>query len=313
MKNSLLFLSILAIGVLASCKKEEEAMEETPTPMETALNPATAPRASVDRFSATAGHLMIRDASNGLPAANAAINFDNAPFITKGFGPSGEIVEYYNFDVQTTEPAPIYVLFASGSSTPVAGQLNIVNVKPGDGGYNDFWRMVKVTVPAGYVANTVTSESEIISKGYALEETNALINCPIVPEGSTANKRLAGESSAISMGWYRDQIVYYFTFMEAPMMVNATEMVPVSPIYVTFNVNPPTGGPASGFVVESGTMQTHNVLATLPGDTDYSPLWYVNVFDNADFSTVDNLSSAEMSTILGNGVATVNCPVVSIN
>ena len=34
-----------------------------------------------------------------LPAANAPVNFDQGPFITKGFTPTGQSVEYYNFDV----------------------------------------------------------------------------------------------------------------------------------------------------------------------------------------------------------------------
>ncbi len=313
MKKLFLLTALASVFMISSCKKDEE-MEEVVTPVaETPLDPSTAQRASVDRFSATAGHLMIRDASNGLPAANAAINFDVAPFITKGYGPSGEIVEYYNFDVQPTNAAPIYVFFVSGSSNPVSGQLNIVNVKPGDAGYNDFWNVVKVTVPSNYVANTVTSESEIFSKGYAMEETTMIVNCPIVPTGSTATKRLTGTDTGLTIGWYKDQIVSYFNFMEAAITAIGTDMVPLSPIYVTFNVNPPAGGPPSGFVVEPGTMQTHNVLATLPGDSNYSPLWSVNIYDNANFGVVSNLSNASSSTILVTGAATVNCPVVTIN
>ncbi len=30
---------------------------------------------------------------------------------------------YYNFDVQSTVPAPIYVLFRDGESMPVQGQI----------------------------------------------------------------------------------------------------------------------------------------------------------------------------------------------
>jgi hypothetical protein len=89
--------------------------------------------------------------------------------------------------------------------------------------------------------------------------------------------------------------------------------VPVSPIYVTFNINPdqPGGGPPSGFLTENGSAQTHNVLATLPANAAYSPLWSVNVFDNADFASVNNLATAQASNVLATGVALVNCPVVS--
>ena len=91
-------------------------------------------------------------------------------------------------------------------------------------------------------------------------------------------------------------------------------MVPTSPIYVMFNINPDQqdGGPGSGFKTEPGTTQTHNVVATLPGDAGYSPLWLVSVLDNAAFDSVTDLASAAAATVLGAGVATVNCPIVSV-
>ena len=173
--------------ILVGCSKDENPVTVTTPP--TGIDPSTAPKASIDRFSSDAGTLFVRDGSNGLPDANAPINFDQAPFITQGFGPMDEVVKYYNFDVMPVESAPIYVLFKQGASTPVANQLNIVDVIPGDAGYNDFWNVNKVTVPADYVANTVTSYDEIVSKGYAVEKTTTLVNCPIVPNGSTASLR----------------------------------------------------------------------------------------------------------------------------
>ncbi|MDX1641644.1 MAG: hypothetical protein R3220_08090, partial [Balneolaceae bacterium] len=71
-------------------------------------------------------------------------------------------------------------------------------------------------------------------------------------------------------------------------------------------------GPASGFVTEEGTAQTHNVLATTPEDAAYSPLWFVNVYDNADFNMVEDLASAENANVLAEGAAIVNCPVVNV-
>ena len=151
--------------------------------------PVVAQHVTIDRFSMEAGNLFIRDESNGLPGPNEPIDFDMEPFITKGLGPDGEFISYYNFDVMPTEPAPIYVLFREGEESS-EGQMNIIDVIPGDEGYNDFWEVQKVTVPMEYVANTVTSYSQIMDAGYPMEETTILVNCPVVPEGSTAKLRL---------------------------------------------------------------------------------------------------------------------------
>ena len=83
---------------------------------------------------------------------------------------------------------------------------------------------------------------------------------------------------------------------------------------MTFNVNPgaPNGGPGSGFKAEPGSEQTHNVPFTLPGDPGYSPLWLVAVYDNADFPAVHDRATALKAKVLAPGVATVNCPIVSM-
>lgn len=278
-----------------------------------AMDPAGAPRASIDRFSDEAGTLLVRGDANDLPGPDEPIDFDQPPFITRGLGPEGEHVEYYNFDVQPTTPAPIYVLFREGMDSPVEDQLNIIDVVPGDPGYNDFWRVHRVTVPSDYEANTATSFEDVDDAGYTVTATDTLVNCPVVPEGSTARKRYGDTEPGLVEGWYRGRVVSYFEFSEAPLAVSGGS-VPVSPIYVSFNVNPGMegGGPASGFMTEPGG-QTHNVVATLPGDSGYSPLWTVNVYDNQDFGEVEDLQSARDSDILATGAANVNCPVVSVS
>lgn len=275
-------------------------------------DPEEAPRASIDRFSEEAGTLMVRSDENDLPEPDEAIDFDQGPFITTGLSPEGETIEYYNFDVQPTAPAPIYVLFRQGEDEPVEDQLNIVNVVPGDDGYNDFWQVHRVTVPSDYEANTITSAAELMEGDYEIEPTDTIKNCPVVPEGSTASKRYGDGEDDLVEGWYDGHVVSYFLFEEDDLSTSGDD-VPLSPIYVTFNTNPGEegGGPPSGFMTEDGSDQTHNVVATMPGDDGYSPLWMVNVYDNADFDDVSDLDSATEANVLATDAAHVNCPVVS--
>jgi hypothetical protein len=293
---------LFATVVLSSCKKDSTTTNVTGKDI------TTAEKVSVDRFSSTFAHLMVRTATNGMPAANASINFDVAPFITKGLSPTGAVTEYYNFDVQPTTPDDIYVLFKAGATSPVAGQNNIIPTIPGDVGYNDFWVVNKVTVPETYVANSLTSEAEILASGYSISKTNMIVNCPVVPFGSTASKKYGGGSQSLTWGWYKNKAVAYFSFEEKALSATATGSVPTSPIYVMFNDN--MQGPASGFKVEMGTMQTHNVLATAPSDASYSPLWQVHMVDNAGFASISNLATAQSANILNPNAALVNCPTV---
>ncbi|PLX21189.1 MAG: hypothetical protein C0597_03665 [Marinilabiliales bacterium] len=306
MKKLVLLILVSTIAI-SSCDDETN---------EGPKNPETAEIVSVDRFSDAAATLMKRSENANLPEANEPVNFDLGDFITQGYGPDGKVVKYYNFDVQKLAPAPIYTLYKEGSESPVADQLNVIDVIPGETGYNDFWVVYKVIVPEDYVANTVSSYDDILDKGYEIEYTKTLVNCPIVPQGSTASLRLGNESTSIDRGWYKDKIVYYFTFMEAELQTNSAGLNPISPIYVTFNINPddmnPESGPASGVVTETGSLQTHGVVATVPGDADYSPLWSVYVYDNADFDSVDNLQTAQAANILAEGVMYVNCPIVYV-
>ena len=274
-----------------------------------------APNVRIDRFSDQAAHLFRRSGNPMLPGPDAPINFDQAPFITHGFAPNGDYVSYYNFDVQSTQPAPIFVLFREGASMPVEGQLNIVDVIPGEKAYNDFWNVVKVTVPANYVANQVASLADLMAAGYLTQVTNILVNCPIVPVGSTATVRYqSAMDTGLHKGWYRGKVVSYFNFSEKALAVTASRKVPLSPIYVTFNKNPNAmdagSGPASGFVTDMMTGRTHNVVETTPEDASYSPLWYVEIYDNQSFAMVRDLATAEAAPLVVDGAATVNCPVV---
>jgi hypothetical protein len=303
-QQSILSLFPMALLALAGCGSDEADGLAQP------LEPDDAPVVSVDRFGAGA---MLQSRANDptLPGPNEPIDFDREPFITQGLGPGGAPVRYYNFDVQSDRPAPLYTLVREGESEPVAGQLDILDVIPGMPGYSDFAQVVRVSVPADYVPNEVTSRAEIEARGYPSEPTEVLVNRPVVPGGSSATRRLGGASTEAERAWYRGGVVHYFRFDEVAL---TGDLVPLATIYVSFNVNPNLegGGPASGFRREPASAQTHNVLEVLPGQRGYSPLWAVSVYDQADFDTVRDIDSVP-SALLASDVAHVNCPVVALD
>jgi hypothetical protein len=266
----------------------------------------------IDRFSAAAGTLQVRTASNGLPSPGQPVDFDHPPFITQSWGPAGEVIRYYNFDVQPTTPANMYVFYMGEHE--LTAQHHVVDVIPGQPGYSDFFRVVRVMVPAHYVADELRDVAAILRSGFALVETSLIVNRPVVPRGSQARERLNGAATEPEAGWYRGQQVQWFRFDEAQLIAGPGAPVPTSPISVTFNKNPdlPGGGPPSGFRTEPGGRQTHNVASSLPGDVDYSPLWSVSVYDNAAFPTVFNEATVLAAPFKARNVATVNCPIVFV-
>ena len=300
-KTNLIACFLLLVSLMVSCTDDSDPV--------VGQDIDSASKVGVDRFSASAGHLMVRTSSNGLPGANTPVNFDQPPFITTGFDRAGAVTTYYNFDIQSTTPDEIYVFFEEGNTTPVNGQNNIINTIPGDAGYNDFWVVNMVIVPEDYVVNSLTNEADVLASGHTIIKTNDIVNCPVVPFGSSASRSFtSGIPSALTLGWYKDQAVAYFNFGEAPLKATSNSLVPLSPIYVMFNDN--AAGPASGFRTEVGNpSQTHNILATIPGDPGYSPLWNVLVLDNAYFDSVTNLASAQSFPNMAAGAA-VNCPIV---
>ena len=279
-------------------------------------DPAEASVVEIDRFSDDAGTLFARSANADLPDPDEPIDFEQSPFLTRGLGPDGEVVEYYNFDVMPVTPAPIYA-FMYEDGEPVANQLNVIGVIPGDPGYNDFWHVHHAIVPENYEPNSVTGVEELLDRDdIEIESTMEIKNCPVVPEGSTAPQHYGDEreQAPVIEGWYDGDIAPYLVFEEDTFQRTDDGEMPRSPIYVTFNTNydREDGGPQTGFVTEDGTDQTHNVVATLPGDEDYSSLWMVNTYDNAYFDDVSDLPSARNADLVESGIAYVNCPIVSV-
>ena len=274
-------------------------------------DPGTAPVLVVDRFSDVAGTLHRRSADARLPGPDQPIDLDAAPFAVEALGPGGEAITYYDLDVRPRALVPVYRLIRAGETEPVAGQLNVFDYAPGDHGYNDLWRVIDVEVPADYVANTATSNATLVERGYPIRPTTIIVNCPMVPAASTARHRLGAAGPELRRGWYRDHVVYYFTFEEAPVAAVAAG-TPTAPIHVAYAINPdePGGGPPSGFRTEPGTGRTHNVVDTLPGQPGYTPLRAVRVYDNAAFDDVKDLATAEAQRLLATDTMLLNLPVV---
>jgi hypothetical protein len=258
----------------------------------------------IDRFTARAAHLMVRDSHPDLPGPDAPIDFDRPPFITQGLGPDGVPVRYYNLDVQSDAPGTLYRLTHAGTRAAIPGQLDIVDAIPGDAGYSDFWRVSWVEVPASFVPGSIASAAQL--RGLPTATTPTVIDCPIVPRGSTAREAHGVRPAESVELAYRGARVMCLHF--APDLTIDGDRVPTSPIYVTFATE---AGPPSGFRTEPRTPQTHNVVMSLPGDLEYSPLWAVHVYDRAAFDRVRDASSATSARVVEHGPL-VNCPIVWI-
>src|SRR5687768_17678298 len=113
------WVTVAGLALLAlACDDEDDTGPTDPGP---------APQARIDRFSDAAGNLFRRSEMPSLPGPDQPIDLDRPPFITRGLGPDGQRVRYYNFDVMPASPVPIYVLFRQGETQPVVGQQNIVD------------------------------------------------------------------------------------------------------------------------------------------------------------------------------------------
>ncbi len=295
----------IALMIFSACATEPQPQPSV-VPYPVHVNPDTGIEfVAVDRFSDEAGTLMRRSEAPNLPAPNEPIDYDS-DFLRHSLGPDGQDVSYYMFDVSSLRSAPVYVfVYASDQSRPVEGQSPIFDLIPGEDGYNDFWQKVNVLVPDDYEPDSVRSLDDVEAAGFELVRTGTIINCPIVPYGSTAE--LAEKSVT---GWYKGKHVSYFIFdvMEASIVSPGPIDVPYAVVRVIFEDN----DPAKGMKIDPDTGNTRNVFDTLPGDKLYRSLWRHDFVDEAEFDSVSDWKSSkaareadiDMDNIL------VNCPVV---
>lgn len=298
----------LALLCLAACG---EADSETPA---TAFNPDTAAVVSVDRFQDKFATLFKRSApafdptnvSKVVPAANAPIDLDK--FLVKAFGPLGERVTYYSLDIVPPKPVTAF-LFVGADGKAIANQLPVIDAVPGDDGYTDFVRVTEVKVGAEFVANQVNSKAGVdalIASGKATATvTTRVENFSVVPKGTTASLKFKGRVMTGHRAWYREQVAH-FLLIDDDLTLAADGSVPTSPIHVIFKNDM---SPAMGFAAESDG-QTHNIVATLPGQPGYSSYWDHTVGNLSGFDTVKTLVAAQ-ANVKAKAPVIVNCPVVA--
>ncbi|MBM3278995.1 MAG: hypothetical protein FJY95_13065 [Candidatus Handelsmanbacteria bacterium] len=259
----------------------------------TAHFPPYVARVAIDRFSDEAAVIYRRSNRPQLPGPGAAINFDGPLFLHRGYGPNGEVAWFYNLDVRTTQPAPVYVL-VDRIGQPLAGQLPIFDLLPGQAGYSDLWQIHQVRIlDRDYPLNSLSSLEALSAAGYEITPGEEIMHCALVPPGSTASLRFdPATPAAAQQGWYRDQIVDYLLF-EHPNSVaqvdfgagriNAPEMFAFFENDVDIS---------DGFALDPLGAGTHNVATRLPGQEGYAPLWVLTVFRVAVFDQVQSVASA---------------------
>ncbi len=300
-RNIAVSMIMFAIVVGTACSNES-AVEAVPVHIDSETGIEFI---AIDRFSDEAGTMMRRSDNPELPAPNEPVDYDT-DFLTHALGPSGEDVGYYAFDVSSLRSAPVYsVVYESDTSQRVKGQGSIFDVIPGDEGYNDFWQVVEVLVPDDYTPDTLRSLDDIERSGFDLKWTGTIVNCPIVPYGSSA--KLAKRSV---FGWYEGYRVQYFSFeaQQASVANPGTLDVPYAIIRVIFEKN----DPAKGMKIDPVTGKTHNVFDTIPGDRLYRALWRHDFVDEAAFESIHDWESSKAADKVDVGMDNilVNCPVV---
>ncbi len=305
-------LACVAVSV-AACSSSTTS--PAPATAASALDPETAPVASVDRFQDGFAHLFKRSApafdpthvAAAIPVPNGPIDMDK--FVVHSLGPAGEKITYYSLDILPPKPAKAYV-FAQADGAAVAGQLPVIDALPGEAGYNDFVEVVKAMVQAGYVANSLTSFDDVdraVGGGtLTVASTHTIANWAVVPKGTTAQLKFAGKTITGARAWDKHQVASLLSFEEGLVpMTDGT--VPTADIVVIFKNGM---SPADGFATEPGTEQTHNAVNLLPGQPGYSSYWDHDAGKLSGFATVTDFPTAKTNVDMPIPVI-VNCPVVA--
>lgn len=271
-------------------------------------------RVEVDRFSDAAAVFFRRSDNPGLPGPDEPIDFDRL-FLHVALGPNQERILFYHMDVRSKTPADVYT-FVDRRGDPIAAQLPIFDEVPGDAGYNDLRRVIQVRITdSDYQPNSFTSLADIEAAAAETTITSQIMNCVMVPDGSTASRRFdPTDAVGLHDGWYRDRIVRYLLFENPQSRATAEfsgDEVSAPVMYAFFDND---RDPVDGFAVDASG-STHNVVTRLPEQEGYSPLWALRVFLLTVFDRVMSVGSAQDNDREDNvlelpDVLIINAPIV---
>ncbi|MGA9048574.1 MAG: hypothetical protein WB588_06230 [Dehalococcoidia bacterium] len=237
------------------------------------------------------------------PAPSAAQAPKNFTLVSCWY--KGSAIQYYDFGTNTPlvngipPVAPIWVFIygnkADGTPDFVTGGHNIIDVIPGDPGYSDLWQVVLVTVPRSYQPDSITNAADVMKGNFPMKTTDMLVNCPVVPAGSTIQ-----DNRALIQGWYKGQKVYYYDFG-----ANADIAAPIWALI--------TGMDAQGNPIF--VKGQNNIVDVKPGDQGYSAFWQVMLVTVPAGYVPNTLKSAKDVMSSGYKITpttiNVNCPFSS--
>lgn len=230
-----------------------------------------APLLEVDRFSDAAGTLLRRSVDPRLPGPNQPIHLDDERFALEVEAPDGSSFRCYDLDVRPAHPGRFYVFYDEQGNYQL-GQYPVIDRAPGDAGYSDLWDIWKVRVPLGFRANNALRDLAAVERlladprsGYTAERSGALLNGPVVPEGSSADSKaeLRKGRATIQYAWYRGKRAP-FLYLEEHLRIQG-EDAPVSTMKLAKTL--PREKDARS-LRSAGPLR----ISALPGQQGYSPL-----------------------------------------
>ena len=184
----------------------------------------------------------------------------------------GEEVSYYDLGANTAlegdtvATAGVWAFVEGfddeGSPTFIPGHRTLFDVAPGDEGYSDLWDVSFVIVPPGYDSQAIHSLAQLHASGLEIRHVGMLVNCPIVPEGSTID-----DGRNLRHAWVRGEPVDYFHF-------GVTSDVPMR-VWVPIEGFDADGEP----ILVAGQ---YPIVEAVPGESGYSDfqrVYYVTVDD----------------------------------